>query len=200
MMTPETREYRAFDFDANDEEMRVEGLPVVFDADTVIYKTGDIEFKERIARSAFDGAEMSDVVLNIDHTGKPAAKTRNSTLQLDVRDDGVYMRADLSKNATGRELYEDIRQGFYDKMSFAFTVADDEYDKETRTRTITKIDRLYDVSAVTYPAYSQTMLSARSWAEAEAEAERKAAEAAELQRKQNLEYLKIMAMAEEMED
>ena len=85
----------------------------------------------------------------------------------------------MSKNATGRELYEDIRNGFYDKMSFAFKVREDSYDRETRTRTILRIERIFDVSAVTFPAYEQTSISARSWAEARHEIE--AAEAAKKQ-------------------
>ena len=115
---------------------------------------------------------MDDVVLNIDHEGKPAAKTKNGTLQLRVADDGMYMVADLSKNATGRELYEDIQNGFFDKMSFAFTVREEEYDKKTRTRRIMKIDRLFDVSAVTFPAYAQTSIMARDTFAMELEKER----------------------------
>lgn len=166
------REYRSFDFEPKDnEEMIVEGIPIVFEQDTLMFEVNGINYYERVAKDAFKDAEMSDVVLNIDHVGKPAAKTKNNTLKLELREDGVYMQADLSKNATGRELYEDISNGFYDKMSFAFTITDESYDKETRTRTINKIDRLYDVSAVTIPAYNQTTLNARSFFTAEAEKE-----------------------------
>jgi len=180
------REYRSFDFEMNEDEQKVEGVPAVTGQDTLMFEFDGIKYYERIEPGAFDETDISDVVLNVDHAGKPAAKTKNSTLQLDVRDDGLHMSADLSKNATGRELYEDIKAGFFDKMSFAFTIAEESYDKESRTRIIRKIKRLFDVSAVTYPAYSQTSLIARSWAEAEAEAERKVAEAAEWQRKLKL--------------
>lgn len=173
--------YRSFDFEMEDNvEMRVAGKPVIFNSETVIYEYDGVQYKEKIDAKAFDGADISDVVLNIDHEGKPAAKTKNGTLKLEVRSDGLYMEADLSKNETGRELFEDIQNGFYDKMSFAFSVAEDEYDKATRTRTITKIKKCYDVSAVTFPAYNNTSISARSWAEAEAEVEKKAAEVAAL--------------------
>lgn len=183
-MITKDRMYRAFDFEMEDMvEMRVTGKPVIFNSETVIYEIDGVQYKEKIASTAFDGADISDVVLNIDHEGKPAAKTRNGTLKLEVKSDGLYMDADLSKNETGRELFEDISNGFYDKMSFAFTVAEDEYDKATRTRTITKIKKCYDVSAVTFAAYNNTSISARSWAKAEAEAERKAAEAAELRKR-----------------
>jgi uncharacterized protein len=180
-MITKDREYRAFDFETKEDEQRIEGVPAVTGQDTLMYEIDGIEFYERIEPGAFDGADMSDVVLNVDHGGKPAAKTKNGTLSLEVRDDGLYMGADLSRNATGRELYEDIKAGFFDKMSFAFTIADESYDKESRTRIIRKIKRLFDVSAVTHPAYSQTSLIARSWAEAEAEAEHKARELAESQ-------------------
>lgn len=170
-MISKDREYRAFDF-VMTEEMRATGVPVVFNSPTVMYEFDGVQYFEQIDARAFEGSDMTDVVLNIDHAGKPAAKTKNGTLALDIRADGVHMDADLSKNATGRELYEDIRNGFYDKMSFAFTVAKESYDKKTRTRTIEKIDRLYDVSAVTFPAYNQTGISARSFFEVEAEKER----------------------------
>lgn len=190
-MISKDRLYRNFKFEIREEagKMSAVGKPVIFNREEVMYEVDGIQYKEKIDAGAFDSADMSDVVLNIDHVGKPAAKTRNGTLKLDVRSDGLYMDADLSKNATGRELYEDIRNGFYDRMSFAFTVEEDEYNRDTRTRTITKIKRLYDVSAVTFPAYEQTSIQARSFFEAEAdrearerEAEDKAAEVAHRQR------------------
>lgn len=169
-MITQNREYRSFDFETN--EMRVTGKPVIFNQRTLMYEIGGVKYFEQIDARAFDGADMSDVVLNVDHGGKPAAKTKNGTLTLEVRGDALYMDADLSRNATGRELKEDIDNGFYDKMSFAFIAQESEYDKESRTRTITKIEKLYDVSAVTWPAYSQTSIQARSFFEAEAERER----------------------------
>ena len=172
MAITKDREYRAFEFKAKeDEEMLVEGSPVVFEERTEMFEIDGNKYYEKVARDAFLGALIDDVVLNIDHMGKPAAKTKNGTLELEVREEDIYMKADLSKNATGRELYEDITNGFYDKMSFAFTIADEEYDKDTRTRTIKRIDRLYDVSAVTVPAYQQTTLNARSFFTVEAEKE-----------------------------
>jgi HK97 family phage prohead protease len=182
MITPKDREYRSFEFQT--EEMRVEGMPVVFEKPTVMAEIEGMRFYEIIDRSAFDETNMNDVVLNVDHGGKPAAKTKNGTLELRKTEDGLFMSADLSKNATGRELYEDIQNGFFDKMSFAFTVRKDSYDKNTRTRRIEKIDRLYDVSAVTFPAYNQTSISARSFFEAEADREMK--ERAEAQRREEL--------------
>lgn len=158
----------------------ITGNPVVFNRATVIWEYDGVQYKEIIDSKAFDGCDMSDVVLNIDHTGKPAAKTKNNTLLLDKRVDGLYIEADLSQNVTGRELYEDIQNKFYDKMSFAFSVDDDDYNQDTHTRTILKIKRLYDVSAVTFPAYSETSISARSWAEAQHDIEVSEAKATEV--------------------
>ena len=161
-----------------------------------MFEADGIKFYEVISREAFDKTDMNDVVLNIDHDGKPAAKTKNGTLELRKTDSGLFIRADLSKNATGRELHEDIKNGFYDKMSFAFTVRKDSYDKQTRTRRIEEIDRLYDVSAVTFPAYSDTSISARSFFEAEATKEmEERAEAA--RREAMIERIKLLTKGEE---
>jgi uncharacterized protein len=181
-MISKDREYRAFEFESS--ELRVEGKAVAFESPTVMAEFDGLQFYEVIDRNAFAETDMSDVVLNIDHKGKPAAKTKNGTLELRLSDDGLFISADLSKNATGRELHEDIENGFFDKMSFAFTVQKDSYDKNTRTRRIEKIDRLYDVSAVTFPAYQSTSISARSFFEAEAEKEMK--ERAEAHRREEL--------------
>ena len=186
MAISKDREYRGFDFITEDEDkMIVEGRAIVFNTSTTLFEKDDIQFKEKIDARALDGVDLSDVVLVIDHQGKPAARTRNNTLQLDLREDGLYVRADLSKNSTGRELYEDIKNGFFDTMSFAFTVEDDEYDKRNHTRTINKIKRIFDVSAVSFPAYQQTSIQARNRIE-EAEAEIEALEKAKELRKRLL--------------
>lgn len=169
-MITKDRQYRAFEFEQK-EDMKVDGQAVTFNNPTVIFEVEGIKYYEVVDGRAFDKTDMSDVVLNVDHQGKPAAKTKNQTLELRKTESGLFISADLSKNATGRELYEDISNGFYDKMSFAFTVRKDEYDKQTRTRKILEIDKLYDVSAVTVPAYEATSISARSFFEAEAEKE-----------------------------
>lgn len=181
-MITKDRQYRSFEFEQKD-EMRVEGQAVTFENPTVMFEMDGMKYYEVIDKRSFDKANMDDVVLNIDHSGKPAAKTKNGTLELRKTDNGLFISADLSKNATGRELHEDIQNGFYDKMSFAFTVRKDVYEKENRTRRILEIDRLYDVSAVTVPAYNQTSISARSFFEAEAEKERMELRELELRKK-----------------
>lgn len=170
MAITKDREYRSFDLNDTG-EMRIEGVPIVFDTPTVMWEYDGIKYYELIDRNALQNAKIDDVVLNVNHTGEARAKTKNKTLNIEVRDKDVFISADLSKNASGRELYESIQNGFYDKMSFAFTASEASYDKETRTRKILKIDRLYDVSAVDFPAYNQTSIQARSFFELENEKE-----------------------------
>lgn len=171
-MITNDRMYRPFEVRATEEGSRVEGYAATFDQETVMYEYEGIQYKEVIDRSAFNGAQMLDVVMNYNHGGKPVARTKNGTLELKVDNIGLHVTADLSGTAEARNLYEEIKAGYIDKMSFAFTVSSEEYNKDTRTRRITGIKRLYDVAAVDIPAYDSTSIQARSFFEAEAERER----------------------------
>lgn len=174
-MVSKDREYRAFEMRAAEgDELRVEGYAAVFNQETVLYSYDGIDYKELIEPEAFRGAEMSDVVMNYNHEGKPVARTKNGTLELTTDEHGLFIKADLSGTEEGRRLYEEIKGGYIDKMSFAFTVSEDSYDRDTHTRKVRRIKRLYDVAAVDIPAYDATEISARSWVEAEAEAQRMA--------------------------
>lgn len=149
------------------DELLVRGTAVVFNAPTCLYEIDNVQYLEVIDRHAFDGCDMSDVIFNYNHSGKVLARIRNQTLSLSITDAGLDMEADLSGTAAGRELYEEIGGGYIDKMSFSFWVRESTYDDVTRTRTITKIRKLYDVSAVDIPAYQETSISARSFFEVE---------------------------------
>ena len=171
-MITKDRQYRTFEIRAEPDGMIVEGYAAVFDAPEVMYEVDGIQYSEVLERGAFDGAQMQDVVLNFDHSGKPLARTKSGTLRLSVDDHGLKAQADLSSTAESRSLYEEIKAGLIDKMSFAFTVGKEMYDKATHTRSIQGIKRLYDVAAVTFPAYESTAIIARSFFEVEAERER----------------------------
>ena len=168
------REYRALqDFslvprEEGLEEYRVKGTAVVFNTPTVLFECDGVKYYEEIDRHALDGCDLSDVIMNYNHGGKVVARTRNQTLTLTITDRGLEMEADLSGTAAGRDLYEEIDGGYIDKMSFSFVVRASEYDSVAHTRRITKISRLFDVSAVDIPAYEQTAISARSCIAAEA--------------------------------
>lgn len=168
-MVSEDREYRAFEMRIADEEMTVEGYAAVFESPTILYSDGEIDYKEIVDRNAFSNAQMIDVVMNYNHQGKPVARTKNSTLTLSVDEAGLRIKAVLSGTEEGRRLYEEIKGGYIDKMSFAFVVSEDSYDRDTHTRRILGIKRLYDVAAVDIPAYDATSISARSYFSAEAE-------------------------------
>lgn len=183
------RDYRSFsDFEIREEneEMIIEGYAVIFDTPTVLYEYDGIQYKEQISRSAFNESDMKDVILNYNHDGKVLARTRNKTLQLEIDERGLKIRAKLDGTEEGRKIYEEIKGGYLDKMSFSFTVAKDTYDKSERMRNIEGIKRLYDVSIVSIPAYNDTSVSARSFFELENEKEQKALEKAELRMKLKL--------------
>lgn len=163
--------------DTGTEEMIVEGLAASFDKETVLYKGKYYEAREVIASGAFDECDMTDVIFNCNHCGRVYARTRNGSLTLWLEEDGLHMRAILMSDDNGhQELYRDIKSGLIDKMSFAFHVEESKWeyeeigdDYEVETRIITKIDKLYDVSAVDIPAYDTTSISARGAFDAERE-------------------------------
>ena len=173
----EGRQYRAIvEVRAIPEELTdkkiVEGYATTFNEPYELWRDGpDYVFMEQVDRNAFDETDMSDVIMQYDHEGRVFARTGNGTLALSVDDHGLHIRADLGGTEIGRQLYEEIKGGYTDKMSFGFTVDEDERliqeDRESGTvtilRTIKRIGKLYDVSAVSLPANNATEISARSW-------------------------------------
>ena len=130
----------------------------------------------RSTRSRSTGTPlMEDVIFNYNHGGKVLARTRNDTLWLTVDDTGVFVRARLDGTEEGRRLYEEIAGGYIDRMSFAFTVREEDYDESEHLWTIYKVKRLYDVSAVDIPAYDDTSIAARRAAVEDRQRERQAA-------------------------
>ena len=179
-------ELRAISLDGTDQnEMLVEGRAIVYDSPTVMYEWDGVKYYETIAKGALDGADLRDVPFRYNHSNSVMvmARTRNKTLELIPDDKGLLVRATLADTTSGRDLYALIKRGDIDKMSFAFTVTESSYNKDTRTRTIVRFKKIWDVSAVDTPAYSDTSISARSFFEAEAEREHKALERAQLRKK-----------------
>ena len=147
-------------------EMYVEGYALVFDSPTVLFEQDGVEYREQICRGALDGAQMADVIFNYNHGGRVMARTRNDTLMLAIDEKGLFVRARLDGTEEGRRMFDEIRGGYIDKMSFRFTISEESYDRENRQWNVRKIKRLYDVSAVDIPAYDDTSIAARR-AEAE---------------------------------
>ena len=167
------REYRKFEGvelrKSEDGRMVVEGYATTFDQPYRLMGDKDVTINEQVDRHAFDETDMSDVIMQYDHAGRVFARLSNGTLQLEADDHGLKISADLGGTEIGRQLFEEIDGGYTNKMSFGFTVTG---DKKTRSkdenghitvlRTITKIGKLYDVSAVSLPANDATEISARS--------------------------------------
>lgn len=178
---------RRFDFqvrsqeaEGQEPELWAEGYAVRFNSPTVLFEMDGVEYREQIAAGAFDGAKMEDVIFNYNHAGKVIARTRNKTLQLEVDDQGLKIRARLDGTEEGRKLYDEINKGYIDRMSFRFTIREESFDRETHQWTVRAVKQLYDVSAVDIPAYDDTSIEARKAAalDADAQEQRQAAETA----------------------
>ena len=155
------REYRNMEMRlAGSEELNyaVEGYASTFERYMLFEQDGE-EYFEQIDPKAFDDADMTDCVFRVDHEGPVYARTSAGTVELWVDEHGLGQRADLSKTQRARDLFEDIKAGNYPKMSFAFTVAKDHYDRATHTRIIDRIAKVFDVSPVSFPANPTTELS-----------------------------------------
>ncbi|WP_339792347.1 HK97 family phage prohead protease [Tissierella sp.] len=146
-----------------DTDYYVEGYATTFNKPYLLYECDGIKYYEVIDRHALDEADMSDVIMQYDHEGKVLARKSNNTLILETNDNGLFICADLSKSSASKEMYEEINNGLVTRMSWAFTVAEDSYNNETRTRTILKVKKVYDVSTVSIPANQDTEISARSF-------------------------------------
>lgn len=160
----QTREYRTMELrilepeNEGEENFRVEGYASTFDT-YKLFTIEDTDYFERIEPTAFDEADLSDVVFRVDHTGPVYARTSAGTLEVWTDEHGLANRTDLSKTQRAKDLFEDIKAGNYPQMSFAFTVAEDHYDKATHTRIIDRIAKVFDVSPVSFPANPNTELS-----------------------------------------
>ncbi len=166
------REYRSMELSMPDEtEYRVEGYASTFDP-YVLFTEDGVDYSERIEPTAFDEADLTDVVFRIDHQGPVYARTSAGSVELFVDEHGLGNVTDLSRTQKSRDLYEEIKAGNYPKMSFAFTVAEDHYDRASHTRVIDKIAKVFDISPVSFPANPGTELSARDYFDGVIEAER----------------------------
>lgn len=175
MMNP-NREYRearairaAKREEGAEQSYMVEGYATTFNEEYELYREGNYVVMEQIDKDAFKNTDVSDVVFMLDHEGRVYARTRNGSLTLEVDDHGLLTKTNLGLTESSRSVFEDIDAGLYDRMSFAFTVDADEWHEEELEngdvilhRSITGIRKLYDVSAVSFPANPNTDISARS--------------------------------------
>lgn len=167
----------AADGNEDDGKMIVRGYATTFNEPYILrhYTSSwdgyEITIREQVDPHAFDECDMADTIMQYNHEGRVFARLSNGTMNLSVDDHGLFVEADLGGTEIGRQLYEEIKGGYTDKMSFGFTISgetrEEKEDTEAKTyevlRTITKIERLYDVSAVSIPANDATEISARSF-------------------------------------
>ena len=175
----EGRQYRSFELSGferraeGDEGKTVEGYASTFNQPYELWSYDGYTVLEQIDARAFDDCDMADVIMQYDHRGRVFARTSNKTLDVKPDEVGLHVRAELGGTEIGRQLFEEIEGGYTTKMSFGFRVAEDKRevteDHENNTftllRTITKISKLYDVSAVSLPANDATSISARNFGE-----------------------------------
>ena len=197
-----TMEVRAPETITEPEERKVvRGYASTFNEPYTLFETDDWRFNEVVDARAFDNTDMSDVIMQYDHEGRVFARMSNNTLTVTPDERGLLIEADLGGTELGRQLYEEIRGGYTNKMSFGFTVDGEETrdlkdvdGKALTVRTITSVRKLYDVSAVSLPANDATSISVRSLTDGEIErirAERLEAEALELRRRKLLVKAKL---------
>ena len=174
----EGRQYRNIDVSMferradDDGEKIVEGYATTFNQPYELLSFDGYTVLEQIDPAAFDECDLSDVIMQYNHEGRVFARTSNGTLEVNPDSIGLRVRAKLGGTELGREVFEDIDGGYTTKMSSGFRVGEDKRevteDHENNTvtvlRTITKISKLYDVSAVSIPANDATSISARDCA------------------------------------
>lgn len=169
-----------------DTDFYVEGFATTFDKPYLLYEHDGIKFYEVIDRNALAQADMTDVIMQYNHAGmvfarNKMAKGKPSSLLVEPQSGGLFIAADLGLTDEARGMYDAIDKGLIYKMSWAFRVAEDAYNKDTRTRTILKIKKVYDISAVSYPANADTDISARSYFDGVIEIEKREALARQAQ-------------------
>ena len=146
-------------FNVQDLELRMDGdKPTVVGYGAVFNSmSNDLGgFREFIAPNAFEGRLEDDVRFLINHDGMPLARTTNGTLRMSVDEKGLRYEADMPNTSTARDLVELLKNGTINQSSFAFTVEEDSWEIKDgmNIRTIDKVSQLFDISSVTYPAYS----------------------------------------------
>lgn len=159
-------EFRVAESTEQGQPMVIEGKAISFNSPTLIYTDSrGVNYYEQIDRNALKNTDVSDTCLRYNHTDTVPilARTRGGSLSIDVRGDGTYFHAELFNTTAARDCYELVRQNAL-QCSFGFILPNEGgyiYDADTHTRTITRIDKLIDLSIVDFPAYKDTFVSAR---------------------------------------
>ena len=131
----------------------------------VLYEDYDGPIYERFEPGCFNGCDMSDIIMQLNHEGTVMARMSNGSLIVEPDDVGLFTAADLSRTEAARRLYEEISTGMITKMSWGFVLGEYGYDAASRTIVHRSVKKIFDVSAVSIPANQNTEINARSWAD-----------------------------------
>lgn len=166
---------------------QVRGYAAVFDSESQVLGDPRNQFVEKISRSAFDAADMGDVVCLFNHDsnyvlGRSKNGAGSMTMGIDER--GLWYQVDMPNTTLGNDLLESIKRGDIQSSSFAFSIANggDTWEKEERngesilSRTISKISKVYDASLVVTPAYPDATVALRSLEQFQQEQEQEQSE------------------------
>ena len=151
-----------------DSEFYVEGYAANYER-YQLFETESGAVYEQFIRENFEGVDLSDVIMQYDHSGEVFARVKNGSLIVKTDDKGLFIAADLGRTQRGREVYEMIAKGMIDKMSWSFIPDKVHFDKDPRTITYGGIRKIFDVSAVSIPANDTTDIHARSLIDGEIE-------------------------------
>ena len=162
------RQYRSMSMSAEpeskkliDSEYYVEGYAANYER-YQLYEDRDGAVFEQFTKENFEGVDLSDVIMQYDHSGEVFARVKNGSLIVRIDDQGLFIAADLGRTQRGREIYEMISKGMIDKMSWSFIPDKMNFDAVTRTVTYSGIKKIFDVSAVSIPANDTTDIHTRS--------------------------------------
>ena len=150
-----------------EEEKRLVGYGAVIEKRTVICNIDGLDYYEIIDRNAFKNTDFSQCCLKYNHSNSYpiVARVKNNSLSLNIDNIGLKYEARLLNTSSANDLYISVQEGLLDKSSFSFTVKRFNYDKQSRTRRILEIDKVFDVSVVDIPAYNDTSVQARNFFE-----------------------------------
>lgn len=206
------REYRNFQnfelkrAEGEEDSFIVEGYASTFESYSM-WDFGDEEWREEISPDAFKNTDMTDVVFLRDHVGQVFARTKNSTVALLPDERGLFTRTNLGSTSASRGMYEDIQAGLYSQMSFTFTVGKHHFEeriaedgKRIITRFIDSIKKVYDISAVAFPANPTTDIGISTRSIFDGAIEELRAERLSEQRAKNEEARKRLAIKFKLEE
>lgn len=166
------REYRDFLLAVipdSEESKTVRGYASTFNEPYTLLEDNEIVIQEQVDSRAFEGADLSDVIMQYDHAGRVFARISNGTLKVEPDERGLAIEADLGGTDIGGQLYQEIKGGYTTKMSYGYTTKEDSWEQRQlddgrvlALRTIKSISKVYDVSAVSLPANNATSISVRN--------------------------------------